>query len=192
MKGGLFKTILLTLHLPYIDKYLYVLTELNHSIYIFKVPTTSKDSTATSPLNISNPTCIVPSSVPASKRPSMTAGELLLSPISPRTLYASNRGQVEPDDDADMNQSDKVKGDAIAIITLSSEGDKVENINIIQTGANFIRGMAVTPDGKYLGIVGQKGNEIEVYECKGERGEKLELVARSEGQCELGTDLVWV
>lgn len=115
-----------------------------------------------------------------------------MSPISPRTLYASNRGQVAPDDGTDMSPDDSVKGDAIAIITLSTLGDKVENIEIIQTGANFIRGMGVTPDGKYLGVVGQKGDEIEVYECKGEHGEKLELVARSEGQTELGTDFVWV
>jgi 6-phosphogluconolactonase (cycloisomerase 2 family) len=80
----------------------------------------------------------------------------------------------------------------VAIVTLSNRGDAVEGIQIVQTGANFIRGMATTPDGRYLGLVGQKGGEIEIYECKGERGEKIELVARSEGQVELGTDLVWV
>lgn len=120
----------------------------------------------------------------------MEAGELLISPISPRTLYASNRGQV--DLNSSVEELHQVTGDAIAILTLSSKGDEVENIEWIQTGTNFIRGMGITNDGKYLGTVGQKDGNVEVYEVKGERGEKLELVARLEGGVSMPTDFQWI
>ncbi len=179
----------LTVNHPSADKHIYVLTELSHSIFIFDVPTGS-DTVAAHALNVSNPTCIVPPSVSATLRTSMTAGELILSPRSQRTLYASNRGQVHPDGEAGGDGG--VQGDAIAVVSLSAAGDAVETTTLVQTQADFIRGVAASPDGKYLGLIGQKNGVVEVYACQGERGETLELVARTTTQIEAGTDVVWL
>lgn len=117
----------------------------------------------------------------------MTSGELILSPNN-RVLYISNRGQVDLNEKTGGN----AKGDAIAVITLNEQGDDVINTEIVKTNVNFIRGMSLTKDGKYLGVVGQKDGKAAVYEVKGDLGEKIELVVEVEAGLDLPTDVTWV
>lgn len=175
------------------DKFLYVLTELTHAVYTFKLPEGTDASSWSSPLHPldTKGSEIVPPAVPSDLRPQMTAGELLRSPThGSKTLYASNRGQV------DLGAGGGgVQGDALAVITLADDGASVANVDIIQTSVNFIRGMGISPDGKYLVLVGQKDGKVALYETGGERGEKLELVTGLEGGksgLEAPTDVTFV
>lgn len=171
-------------------KHLYVLTELAHEIFIFPTPTASSLGPASTPIEPLTPEGyeIVPDEIPREARKPMNAGELLVSPLSARTLYASNRGQV----DLNKEIGQDAKGDGIAVLTLAEDGTRVESHTIVRTGCNFIRGMGVTADGKWLACVGQKDGNVEVYECKGERGQELVLRARLEaGEAEgLGVTLL--
>jgi 6-phosphogluconolactonase (cycloisomerase 2 family) len=125
----------------------------------------------------------------------MNAGEIIVSPLNARTIYASNRGQVDLNSEIPAD----AKGDGIAVLTLSEDGTKVESHTIVRTGTNFIRGMGVTKDGRWLATVGQKDGNVEVYECTGARGEELVLTARLEagdqnglGVTLLPTDVLWL
>lgn len=157
------------------DHHLYVIAELSHRVFTFIIPEPIS-ATPIQPLDAAG-SLIVPPAVPKSLYKKMTAGELVLSPISPRTIYASNRGQcdliLEP------QVADTVKGDSVAIVSLNDAGDKVESVKWLETGVNFIRGMCVSADGKYIGVAGQKDGNLEIYEAGGEHGEKLTLVAES-------------
>lgn len=160
-------------------KHLYVLTELSHEVFVFPTPSSANLNPSNylpiEPLSYEGYE-IVPDEIPREARKPMNAGEILVSPLSARTIYASNRGQVDLNKEIGAN----AKGDGVAVLTLSEDGTKVESHTIVRTGTNFIRGMGVSADGKYLITVGQKDGNVEVYECKGERGEELVLKARLE------------
>ncbi|KAJ9090728.1 hypothetical protein QFC19_009470 [Naganishia cerealis] len=184
-------------------KHLYVLTELSHEIFIFPTPSSTSLHRPSDPgyLPIEPLTAegyeIVPPEIPRELRGPLNAGELIVSPLahaSGRTLYASNRGQV--DLNSQIPKAD-AKGDGIAVLTLSTDGTRVESHRIVRTGTNFIRGMGVSKDGRWLASVGQKDGNVEVYECGGERGEELVLRARLEaseglGKTLLPTDVLWL
>ncbi|KAJ9117127.1 hypothetical protein QFC24_006586 [Naganishia onofrii] len=186
-------------------KHLYVLTELSHEIFIFPTPSPTNLHKPSEPLYLPiEPLTyegyeIVPPEIPRDLRAPLNAGELIVCPLSRahgRTLYASNRGQV------DLNSQipgAEAKGDAITVLTLSEEGTHVESHTIVRTGTNFIRGMGVSKDGRWLACVGQKDGNVEVYECQGARGEELVLVARLEAGAQDGlgitmlpTDVTWL
>lgn len=160
------------------DKHLYVLSELTHAVYTFKLPEGTDAASWASPIHPidTKGAEIVPPAVPADLRPKMTAGELLRSPAHAKTLYASNRGQVDLGAEAGG-----VAGDALVVVTLAEDGASVSNVEITQTSVNFIRGMGVSADGKYVIVVGQKDGAVAVYETQGEKGEKIELVASLAG-----------
>jgi 6-phosphogluconolactonase (cycloisomerase 2 family) len=129
-----------------------------------------------------------PNEVPNEFLPEMTSGEIVLHPTNDRVLYVSNRGQV----DLNSKTGGNAKGDAIAIITLNEEGDKFDNVEIVPTEINFIRGMQITQDGKYLGVVGQKDGKAAVYQTGGQYGESIELVASVDAGLDVPTDVTWV
>ncbi|KAJ9114512.1 hypothetical protein QFC20_001385 [Naganishia adeliensis] len=178
-------------------KHLYVLTELSHEVFVFPTPSPSqlgKDSIPIEPLTYDGYE-IVPDEIPRPFRKPMNAGEIIVSPLSGRTIYASNRGQVDLNSEIPAD----AKGDGIAVLTLSEDGTKVESHTIVRTGTNFLRGMGVTKDGRWLATVGQKDGNVEVYECTGARGEELVLTARLEagnqnglGVTLLPTDVLWL
>lgn len=187
--------------IPRTGKHLYVLTELSHEVFVFPTPSPSTlrppsdpDYLPIEPLSYDGYE-IVPDEIPREFRKPMNAGEIIVSPLSGRTLYASNRGQV----DLNSQIPAEAKGDGIAVLSLSEEGTKVESHTIVRTGTNFIRGMGVSKDGKWLACVGQKDGNVEVYECTGARGEELVLRARLEAGDENGlgvtllpTDVLWL
>jgi len=129
-----------------------------------------------------------PADVPNELYSEMTSGEIVLNPTNERVLYISNRGQV----DLNSKTGKNVKGDAIAIITLNEQGDEFTNVEIMPTELNFIRGMQISADGKYLAAAGQKDGKVAVYQTGGQYGEKLELVATLEAGLDMPTDVTWV
>lgn len=164
------------------------MTELSHEVFVFPTPTASKlgkpsDSGYIPIEPISQKGYeIVPDEIPREARKPMNAGEIIVSPLNSRTIYASNRGQVDLNKEINAD----AKGDGIAVLTLSEDGTSVESHTIVRTGTNFIRGMGVSKDGKWLVSAGQKDGNVEVYECKGARGEELVLRARLEAGEEQG------
>ncbi len=170
-------------------KYLYVLTELHSTVFIY---TLGNDSYPIKPLPDAE-LSIVPPSVPASQAKFMDAAELAYHPSIENVLYASNRGELhlkEKTKEAYQNGGPP-EGDSIAILLLSSDGSKIESIKYVLTGCDFIRGMSVSPDGKFVAIAGQKAGGVEVYSIGGARGDEWKLAAKNE-EVEMVTDLVWV
>lgn len=165
-------------------KYLYLITELAHQAFIYPVPFGKVPAT---PVHTEG-TLTAPKDVPTELYPEMTSGEIVLHPTSERVLYISNRGQV----DLNSKTGKNVKGDAIAVITLNENGDEFTNVEIVPTELNFIRGMQISKDGKYLAAVGQKDGKVAVYQTGGQYGEKLELVASVEAGLDMPTDVTWV
>jgi 6-phosphogluconolactonase (cycloisomerase 2 family) len=161
-----------------------LITELAHEVFIYPVPFGGADVTALYP---EGPT-ITPSQIPVELKPEMTAGEIILHPVNDRVLYISNRGQV----DLNEKSGQDAKGDAVAVVTLNEAGDQIENVDIVPTDINFIRGMKITSDGKYLGLVGQKDGKVAVYETGGKYGEKIELVAKVDAGLNQPTDVTWI
>lgn len=92
----------------------------------------------------------------------MLGAELLLHDGK---LLASNRRM--------LHHPIKDTGDAIAVIPL--EGGKMQNPSWIRTGCCCIRGLSISPDGKYAAVGGQCNNLVEIYET----GEKWRKVAQT-------------
>lgn len=160
-----------------------MITELIHKAFIYPVPF---GKIATSPLH-SGGTLTAPADIPNELYKEMTSGEIVLHPTNDRVLYISNRGQV----DLNSKTGKNVKGDAIAVLTLNEQGDEFTNVEIVPTEINFIRGMQISADGKYLGVVGQKDGKVAVYQTGGQYGEKIELVASVDAGLDMPTDVTW-
>ena len=61
----------------------------------------------------------------------------------------------------------------------------------IETGLDWIRGMRISDDGRYLACCGEVGGGLEVYEIEGERGEVLTLGGKDEGVKDVNC-VLWV
>jgi len=169
------------------EKYLYCLTEMGHDLQIFSL----SDSLPAHPLPHFE-CSIVPSSVPPEYAYKMDSAELIANPTIPNVLYGSNRWELHlnkfnPDKPALPTQ----RGDAVAIIFLSKEGDKVEAIKHVRTGCDSIRAMQASPDGQYVALAGQEGGGVEIYAVGGERGDEWKLAAKDETIKGI-TDFVWL
>ena len=81
-------------------------------------------------------------------------------------------------------------GDSITIILLSPESD-VEGMIFVQTGLDWIRGMRISDDGRYLACCGEVGGGLEIYEIGGQRGEVFSLVAKDKGVKDVNC-VLWV
>jgi 6-phosphogluconolactonase (cycloisomerase 2 family) len=123
---------------------------------------------------------------PGTSAKDVSIAELVSHPDHPETFYISFRGQVAASNGA-------VKGDKIGIIQLGSQSDFVQDVKHLDTGLDFIRGMSISDDAKYLAATGQNAGGIEVYEISGLCGEILTLKAKLDVQgTEQGTSLAWV
>jgi 6-phosphogluconolactonase (cycloisomerase 2 family) len=82
------------------------------------------------------------------------------------------------------DQGEKVnygdKGDSITIVLLKEDGSGVQDMKWVETGLDWIRGMRVSDDGKWLACAGEYGGGLEIYEISGERGEVLNLKAKDD------------
>lgn len=115
----------------------------------------------------------------------MSSAELCLNPAIPNVLYATNRGQLH------ISDTGGVKGDAVAIILLSSDGSKVESIKHVETGGDGLRGMQISKDGKYAAVAGQNGGGVEIYQIGGKRGDEWKLAAKDEA-LEAVVSFIWL
>lgn len=104
----------------------------------------------------------------------MSSAELCANPAIPNVLYASNRGQLH------ISETGGVQGDAIAIVLLSEDGSKIEEIKHVETGGDGLRGMQISKDGKYAAVAGQNGGGVEIYQIGGKRGDDWKLAAKDE------------
>ena len=171
-------------------KHLYCLTELHSTILAWTLP---YDASSTHPLPDFEAS-IIPPSVPKSHSAKMDSAELCIHANYPRTLFASNRLELQIFD----KQPDLPKlpdypptGDAIAIFTLSDDGTKVVGTKYVRTGCDNVRGMLVSPDGKFVALAGQDGGGVEIWSVGGEKGDEWKLAAKEEG-IEGVTTIVWI
>lgn len=161
-----------SIHAEAPDQFLYVNSELQSELLIY----------STSTLKLLSRTDITPPRLSAN-RDNLLSAELYIHPLHPRTLYISNRGskrlnRVDPELGPGPSEG-QGDGDSITIILLSPESD-VEKMIFVQTGLDWIRGMRISDDGRYLACCGEVGGGLEIYEIKGQRGEVFSLAAKDE------------
>ena len=163
-----------------LEKHLYVLTELHHNLFVYDL---SKPLPSHPLPDVERN--IVPPSVPKESQPEMSSAELCLNPAIKNVLYASNRGQLQ------LSKTGGVSGDSVAIILLSEDGGKVEDIKHVETGGDGLRGMQISKDGRYAAVAGQNGGGVEIYKIGGERGDDWKLAAKDE-TLESVVSFVWL
>ncbi|KZV94891.1 hypothetical protein EXIGLDRAFT_497680 [Exidia glandulosa HHB12029] len=99
-------------------------------------------------------------------------GELVITPKSagePRFLYASNRNVGTTDE----------RGDPIAVASVDASGN-LEIVHEAFTGLQHVRGMALSPDGKYLIAAGMNSNDVAIFERQDDGD--LKVLDRYSGQ----------
>lgn len=128
----------------------YVLGETSNSIVYLTKGSTDQTS---------EPVSILPDDVGDAK---MLAAELFSHPTRRATLYASNRG---------------VKGgDTVSIFKIDPVGAPAKSLVQVKTGCEGIRGLKTTPDGRYVGVLGETNGLLEIYSVAGEKKEEWKLV----------------
>ncbi|WVW81128.1 hypothetical protein I302_103119 [Kwoniella bestiolae CBS 10118] len=155
--------------------HLYAIGEMSHNVFAFDLNDKSLPLDPIPHFSVN----IIPPTVPFSHQALMDSAEILLHPIFSGTMYVSNRWElrIQERESHLAALSERQTGDAIAIILLSQGGTEVDRIVHVRTGSDVIRGMQITPDGKYAAVGGQEGGGIEIYEIRGPRGEEWVKVA---------------
>lgn len=64
---------------------------------------------------------------------------------------------------------------------MDEDGSSVVDMQWVETGLDWIRGMRISDDGKWLACAGEYGGGMEIYEISGERGQIISLRATDEG-----------
>jgi 6-phosphogluconolactonase (cycloisomerase 2 family) len=141
----------------YAEHLLYVIGELSHTIVAFDLST--GPAADIRPISGFAPN-IIPPSVQPGHQSLMDSSELCLHPSIPNVLYASNRWERHiADRELHLRNvpKDLPPGDAIAIILLSDDGRRVEEVKHVRTNLDTIRGMRIRQDGEYVVATGQEG-----------------------------------
>ncbi|KAI1455143.1 Lactonase, 7-bladed beta-propeller-domain-containing protein [Annulohypoxylon moriforme] len=159
------------------EKIMYVIGELSHTVIAFELPgSPAKDIL---PIQGFAPN-VIPPSVHPDHQFMMDSSEICLHPNIPNVLYVTNRWErhiAEREPHLKNVPKELPPGDAIAIILLSYDGRKVQDIKFVRTNLDTIRGMRLSEDGSYVVVVGQEGGGVEIYGIGGERGDVWTLVA---------------
>ncbi|WOO84426.1 putative 6-phosphogluconolactonase [Vanrija pseudolonga] len=167
-------------------KLLYVLGELGHAVTAFDIPSTHDYHPVFAPVGI------IPPSVPEGYSGSMDAAEITLHPNDPRTLYVSNRLEL---DASKANPTlppiqERQVGDAVAVLRLKANGKGVESVSFVRTNCDTIRAFQISADGKYAAVAGQQNELVEVYEIGGDKHDQWKLVAAA--PVDRVTDFIWL
>ncbi|WWC60726.1 uncharacterized protein I303_103302 [Kwoniella dejecticola CBS 10117] len=168
---------------------LYAIGEMSHEVFAFDLNDDSQPLLPIPKFSVN----IIPPTVPTSHQRLMDSSELYFHPKIPTTLYVTNRWELRIQErEPHLNAlPEKQTGDAVAVILLAKNGVTVEGVKHIRTGLDVIRGMQITPDGKYAVLGGQEGGGIEIYEIRGEKGDSWVKVA--EERSVSGTkDFLWL
>ncbi|WWD01293.1 hypothetical protein V866_008236 [Kwoniella sp. B9012] len=170
-------------------KHLYVLTELTSDVLVFSLESPTYPIIPKPDFKVN----IIPPSVPKDAQQYMNAAELVLNPAYPNILYASNRLEMSLEEKSKGKFSTNVnsKGDSIAIIELNESGDELKSLKTFQTDLDNLRGMTISPDGKYLVTAGRKKGGLEVYKVVDE-GRGLKLAGKIEDGVDNITDLTFL
>ncbi|CAH0022326.1 unnamed protein product [Clonostachys rhizophaga] len=158
------------------EKIMYVIGELSHTIIAFDLSTSPEENTQPIDGFVHN---IIPPHVHPDYHFMMDSSELCVHPKIPNILYASNRWERHiKERQPDLKTVPEVPdGDSVAILLLSADGRRLEEMKHVRTKVDTIRGMRLSDDGKYVVVLGQEGGGIEVYAINGERGDTWKLVA---------------
>lgn len=160
-----------------IEEIMYVLGELSHTVVPFNLSTCPAEGIQ--PIDGFAPSVIPPSAHPDHQL-TMDSAEICLHPSIPNVLYVSNRWERHIAQLTLQLGNKYMKlppGDAIAIILLSADGKRVEEIKFVRTNLNTIRGMRLSSDGSLVALAGQEGGGVEIYGISRERGDAWTLVA---------------
>ncbi|CAG9957142.1 unnamed protein product [Clonostachys rosea f. rosea IK726] len=174
------------------EKIMYVIGELSHTVAAFDLSTSPEENIQPIDGFVHN---IIPPNVPLGYHSMMDSSELCAHPKIPNILYASNRWERHiRERQSDLKTVPEVPdGDSIAILLLSADGRKLEEMKHVKTKVDTIRGMRLSDDGKYVVVLGQEGGGIEVYSINGERGDIWNLVASLDDGLEGGIKhAVWL
>lgn len=131
--------------------------------------------------------------MPATHQKYMDSAEVRLNPAVPNVIYASNRWElhVREKNPGLPEIKEKQPGDAVAVVLLSEDGARVEEVKHVRTGCDAIRAMRVSPDGKYVALAGQEGGGFEVWQVGGKRGDEWKLAAKDDSIHGV-TDCLWL
>ena len=166
------------------------MTELSHQILAWSLDEKSTSTHSLPEFKVS----IVPPSVPASHSKLMDSAELCYHPKYPKTLFASNRLELQifkKQPDLSPLPDYPPSGDAIAIVRLNDDGQSVKDVKHVRTGCDNVRSMMVSPDGKHVALAGQDGGGLEIWSISGQDGDEWKLAAKDE-KIEGVTTIVWL
>lgn len=129
----------------------------------------------------------LPPNVPKEYTTYMDGAEIALHP-SYEVVYASNRLELHAAEKNGLPPLEEVQpGDAVALIKLGKDG--VEETKWVRTGCCCVRGMQVSPDGKYVIVGGQCNKTVEVYAISAEGMEWTKVASL---ELDGTTDFVWM
>ncbi|CAK9787291.1 putative isomerase YbhE [Cutaneotrichosporon oleaginosum] len=165
------------------ESVMYVLGEMGHSVAAFHIPAHGKNES--SPIWTQS---YLPPSVPEEYTTYMDGAEIVLHPQH-SVLYASNRLELHAAEKTGLPPRTAESGDAVAVIRLSEDGRSVRGTEWVRTGCCCVRGMQVSPDGKYVAVAGQCNATVEMYALS-DNGTKWTKVASL--QVDGVTDFVWM
>lgn len=156
----------------------YVIGELSHQVLAFNISTTPAQDIRPMHSFVAN---IIPPSVDPTYTSNMDSAEICCHPSILSVLYVSNRWERHIQYPGNEHKNKPI-GDAIAIILLSDDGTHVKGIKHVRTGLDGIRGMRVSPDGRFVVAAGQEGGGVEIYKVGGTAGDDWQLLSHlSEG-----------
>lgn len=156
---------------------MYVIGELSHTVIAFDLSTAPAE--AIQHIDDFGPN-IIPSTVHPDHQLMMDSAEICLHPTIPSVLFVSNRWErhiAKREPQLKNVPKELPPGDVVAIILLSNDGKKVEDVKHVRTNVDVIRGMRFSDDGSYVVVVGQEGGGVEIYEISGQKGDVWALVA---------------
>ncbi|SPO00334.1 uncharacterized protein DNG_03179 [Cephalotrichum gorgonifer] len=159
------------------ERIMYVIGELSHTVLAFDLAMGPAENIQ--PIDGFAPN-VIPPSVHPDHQSMMDSAEICLHPKIPNVLYVSNRWErhiAKREPHLENVPKELPAGDGIAIILLSDNGRKVQNVKFVRTSLDTIRGMRLSDDGRCAAICGQEGGGVEVYGISGDRGDEWSLLA---------------
>ncbi|KAJ3549629.1 hypothetical protein NM208_g408 [Fusarium decemcellulare] len=159
------------------EKTMYVVGELSHKVIAFDLSTCpGKDVQPIEGFAVN----IIPPNVHRDHQFMMDSAEISVHPKIPNILYVSNRWErhiAEREPGLQNVPTELPQGDTIAIIILSDDGRRAQEIKHVRTSLDTIRGFRLSDDGNYVVVAGQEGGGIEIYSIGGKRGDVWNLTA---------------